>query len=142
MKTTNSLDYHDAKVAIAAVEEALIERSEGAVIAVADASGELIALLRVGNAPLPAINIARNKAWTAARDRTETKLIGNAVKDPVDSFDIAYYGDDNFVGWGGGLPVFYQNQLIGAVAVSGLEESVDIELANIGLSAIKDKLGI
>ena len=46
----------------------LLRRGKAAVIAVADAHGELIALLRLDGTPLPSILIATNKAWTAARD--------------------------------------------------------------------------
>ncbi|WP_448250399.1 GlcG/HbpS family heme-binding protein [Thalassotalea agariperforans] len=140
MKITKTLDHLDAKVAITAIEAELIKRKLDAAIAVADSSGEPLALLRVGNAALPTINIVMNKAWSAARDKKPTKEIGNEVKDKQNSFDIAYYGDQRFVGWGGGLPVFNDNQVVGAVAVSGLPEAIDMELAQIGLCAIEAQL--
>ena len=51
---------------------------------------------------------------------------------------MGYYGDRRYVGWGGGIPVFFEDKVIGAIAVSGLVESEDIELAKIG----RDALGI
>ena len=41
-----------------------------------------------------------------------------------------------YIGWGGGIPVFYENKVIGAIAVSGLSEQEDMELAKLGLDAI------
>lgn len=49
---------------------------------------------------------------------------------------MAYYGDRRYIGWGGGLPVTIAGQVVGAVAVSGLPEMVDIEVAQIGVAAI------
>jgi len=49
---------------------------------------------------------------------------------------MAYYGDTRYIGWGGGIPVIIEGKVIGAIAVSGLTEDEDIELAKIGLSSI------
>ena len=88
-------------------------------VAVADSHGELIAFARMDGAPFPSINIAINKAWTAARERKPTQEIGEKVRHPEKGHDIAYYGDPKFVGWGGGVPILRDGEVIGAVAVSG-----------------------
>ncbi len=49
---------------------------------------------------------------------------------------MAYYGDPRYIGWGGGLPVVVGGSVVGAVAVSGLSELEDMELAGIGVAAI------
>jgi len=69
MQHLHSLGHTDAQRAIEAIQQELMRRGKAAVIAVADAHGELIALLRVDGAPLPSILNASNKAWTAARER-------------------------------------------------------------------------
>ena len=74
-------------------------------IAVADAHGELLALLRLDGAGRAPIQIAMNKAFTAARERRATFEIGREARHPERGFDIAYYGDPRYVGWGGGVPV-------------------------------------
>ena len=71
-------------------------------------------------APVSSIRIAANKAWTAARDRKSTQDIGDRVRHPENGHDIAYYGDPKFVGWAGGIPVWRDGEVVGAVAVSGL----------------------
>jgi glc operon protein GlcG len=132
----NSLGLAEAQKAIAAMQAEITRRGKAAVIVVADPHGELIALVRMDGAPLPSITIAMNKAYTAARKGEPTRDVGQKVRDPEKGFDIAYYGDARFVGWGGGLPVRVNGLVVGAVAVSGLPETEDIEVAMLGLKAI------
>ena len=136
MQTNLSLGHTEAQKAIRAIQSELEHRGKAAVIAVADAHGELIALLKLDGAAQASILIASNKAWTAARERKPSREIGQAARDPRDGFDLAYFGDKRYIGWGGGLPVTVEGQVVGAVAVSGLPELEDIELAEIGVKAI------
>jgi glc operon protein GlcG len=131
-----SLGQEEAQIAIDVIREELMERNKAAVIAVADAHGELIMLLRMDGARLPSIQIAANKAWTAAREQKPTRQLGQEARDPVDGFDLAYFGDARYIGWGGGLPVVIEGQMVGAVAVSGLPELEDMEVAELGVAAI------
>ncbi len=134
-----NLGHNDAQKAIQAVRAELEKRNKAAVVVVADAHGELISLLRLDGAPLPSINIAVNKAFTAARERKKTGDIGKRSRDAEHGFDIAYYGDMRYLGWGGGLPVMVDGVVAGAVAVSGLSQNEDIELAQLGIDAILEK---
>jgi glc operon protein GlcG len=136
MHSEMTLSDSDAQLAIAAIAEKLRAERKTAVIAVADAQGELIALLRLDGAPRAPIQIAMNKAFTAARERRPTVDIGREARHPERGFDIAYYGDPRYVGWGGGLPVVWNGQVVGAVAVSGLPEEEDMRLAALGVAAI------
>ncbi len=136
MIETTSLGHSEAQKAIQAIQAELERRGKAAVIAVADTHGELIALLRLDGAPLASILIATNKAWTAARERQPTRQLGQAARHPETGFDLAYYGDSRYIGWGGGLPVVSNGKVVGAVAVSGVPEMEDIELAQIGVAAI------
>ena len=136
MNTHYALGHAEAQRVIAVIQAELIKRNQAAVIVVADPHGELIALLRMDSAPLPSLTIAMNKAYTAARKGEPTRDLGQKVRDPERGFDIAYYGDPRFVGWGGGLPVRINGQVVGAVAVSGLPEADDMEMATLGVAAI------
>ena len=131
-----SLGHSDAQVAIEAIQSELLRRGKAAVITVADAHGELIGLLRIDGAALGSILIASNKAFTAARERKPTRELGQSSRHPQDGFDIAYFGDPRYIGWGGGLPVVVGGAVVGSVAVSGLPEMEDIELAQIGVDVI------
>ncbi len=113
---------------------------KAAVVAVADAHGELIAFARMDGAPLSSINIAANKAWTAARERKPTKDIGDKVRHPEKGHDIAYYGDPRFVGWGGGLPIVRDGFVIGGIGVSGLSSQEDVELATTAIDWLNANL--
>ena len=54
------LGHEDAMVAVAAVRAELTARCDTAVVAVGDAHGELVALLRMDGAPLGAVQVAFN----------------------------------------------------------------------------------
>ena len=136
MRTTQTIEYSEAKEIIDLIVEKALQMQKAAVIAVADSHGELIAFARMDGAPISSIRIAANKAWTAARERKPTKDIGEKVRHPEKGHDIAYYGDPKFVGWGGGIPVWRAGQVVGAVAVSGLTSSEDIVLATLGVDLL------
>ena len=131
-----SIDYAEARKVIDTLSAEITRRGKNGVIAVADPHGELIAFARMDGAPVSSISIAINKAFTAARERKATKQIGEAARDPEKGFDIAYFGDPRFTGWGGGVPVWKDGKVIGAVAVSGLPQTEDVELAMLGASLI------
>ena len=137
MRKIQTIEYAEAKRIIDAIVDKLLEEGKAAVVAVADTHGELIAFARMDGAPISSIRIAQNKAWTAARERKPTKDIGEKVRHPEKGFDIAYYGDPRFVGWGGGLPVLRNGQVVGAVAVSGLPSEEDIRLATLGTELVE-----
>ena len=130
------IDYSEARKIIDLIVEKAAQMQKAVVVAVADPHGELIAFARMDGAPISSIRIAANKAYTAARERKTTKEIGEKVRHPEKGHDIAYYGDPRFVGWGGGLPVWKDGAVAGAVAVSGLSSREDIELATLALELI------
>jgi glc operon protein GlcG len=136
VRTTRTLDYSEAEKIVGAIIEEARRRRQEVVVAVADPYGELIALARMDGAPIPSIRIATNKAWTAARARTPTREIGEQSRHPEQGYDIAYYGDPRFVGWGGGIPVFKDGEVVGSVAVSGLSADEDAELAVLGAATV------
>jgi glc operon protein GlcG len=139
MRTLHSLDYSDAKRMIDLIVDRALQMQKAAVIAVTDPHGELLAFARMDGAPVSSIRIAMNKAWTAARERKPTKDIGEKVRHPERGHDIAYYGDPQFVGWGGGVPVWKEGEVFGAVGVSGLSSNEDITLANLAVELITGK---
>lgn len=136
MKEIPAIDYQDAKHIVDGIVQRALEQHKAAVIAVADAHGELLAFARMDGAPLSSIRVAANKAWTAARERKPTKEIGEKIRHPEKGFDIAFYGDPKFVGWGGGLPIWRDGQVVGAIGVSGLSSAEDIALATVGLDLL------
>src|ERR1035438_1060466 len=136
MRLLSTIDYAEAKRAIDLIVQKATEMKKAVAVAVADGHGELIAFARMDGVPLPSVVISMTKAWTAARTGKPTQEIGEKVKDPERGHDISYYGDPRFVGWGGGLPVFKDGEVAGAVAVSGLSSKEDSGLASLGVSLI------
>lgn len=136
MQQLKTLGDEDARAAIEAIRLEVLRRQRSAVIAVADAYGETIALLRMNGAAFSSVDVSMNKAFTAARLRRPTRLIGRNVRDPETGFDIAYYGNPRYVGFAGGLPVIVDGVTLGAVAVSGLTQDEDEDLARLGIAAI------
>jgi glc operon protein GlcG len=136
MRNVPAIDYSEAKKIVDVIVEKAAQLQKSIVVAVADSHGELIAFARMDGAPISSIRVAANKAWTAARERKPTKEIGEKVRHPEKGHDIAYYGDPRFVGWGGGIPIWKDGVVAGAVAVSGLSSGEDIELAALALELI------
>ncbi len=138
MRTTKTIEYTEAKTIVDAIVARLVESGKAAVIVVADPHGEMIAFARLDGAPVSSIAIAQNKAWTAARERKPTKDIGEKARHPQKGFEIAYFGDPKFCGWGGGVPVRRGGEVVGSVAVSGLPSEEDIALATFGAGLVAE----
>lgn len=131
-----TIAYAEAKRALDGLMDEIGRRGKAGVIAVADAHGELIALARMDGAPLSSITIAMNKAYTAARERKPSKEIGRKSRNSEEGFEMSYFGDPRFTGWGGGVPVWKDESVVGSIAVSGLPQSEDMELADLGARLI------
>src|SRR5215475_9417312 len=101
-----TLSHTDAMKIISVVQKELEKDKKGAAVAIVDAHGELLAFLRTDGCRLPSINIAINKAFTAARECIESKSLGNRSHD--ENFPLTYYGDSRYVGWGGGVPILHE----------------------------------
>lgn len=134
MHQQHHLSHRDAQAVLGVIQAELERRGLGAAVAVVDSQGELLAFLRTDGCRLPSITIAMNKAYTAAREQRPSKEIGQASRD--EGFPMTNFGDLRYVGWGGGVPIVYRGQVVGAVGVSGLPEDVDMELAALGAAAL------
>jgi glc operon protein GlcG len=134
MRQIHVLSHSDAMRVIDAVRTVLEKDGRGAAVAVVDAHGELMAFLRTDGCPLASINNAIHKGFTAARERKESGAVGQASRE--ENFPITNFGDLRYIGWGGGVPLVHQGQVVGGVGVSGLPEAEDVELARLGANAL------
>ncbi len=135
MESRHVLSHTEAAAIVDAIRTELENRSLGAAVAVCDEHGELIAFLRTDGCRLPSITIAMNKAYTAARERTSSNVVGDASRE--DGFPMTNFGDLRYVSWGGGVPLVHDGTVVGAVGVSGLPEADDIELAELGAEVFR-----
>ena len=129
------LSHKDALKIIQVIQDELEKQGRGAAIAVADTQGELLAFLRTDGCRLSSIIIAINKAFSAAREQKESKAIGESSK--IQDFPMTNYGDLRYTAWGGGVPILFHDQIVGAVGVSGLPEADDMVLARLGVDLFK-----
>lgn len=140
MYKIESIGHLEATVAVDRIKDTMQQEGLTGVIAIADAVGELIMLIRLDNSPRSSILIASNKAWTAAREKKSTGQLGKESRDSFSGFDMAFFGDSRYIGWAGGVPIIIENRTIGAVAVSGLTQEQDERLALLGAKAILNTL--
>ena len=103
-------------------------------IAVCGPEGELIAFLRMDGASPAASRIAHNKAYTAARDRKDTRLMGQFMLQ--NDRPPAFWGDLGITGFGGGVTIHSQDRVIGGIGVSGLSEEEDERIAYAAIRAV------
>jgi glc operon protein GlcG len=124
------LSHTDAWNIVSAIRQELEKENKGAAIAVVDAQGELMAFLRTDGCRLSSITIAINKAFTAAREQKESKTVGESSR--KNNFPMTNFGDLRYNAWGGGVPIVYESQVVGAVGVSSLPEEEDMKMARMG----------
>jgi uncharacterized protein GlcG (DUF336 family) len=105
-------------------------------VAVVDVSGVLVAFLRMPGAPLHSIDIAIDKAYTAASFGLPTSQWHAALQEHSEAVREGIVLRPRFVGFGGGLPILEQGLRIGGIGVSGGSEQQDEAIANAGLKAI------
>ncbi|MBI3146856.1 MAG: heme-binding protein [Pseudogulbenkiania sp.] len=104
--------------------------------AVVDHGGTLMAFLRCQGAPLHSVDIAIDKAYTAVSFGLPTQYWDARLADRPYALRHGLMNRPHFAGFGGGLPILYQGQRIGAIGISGASESEDIACAEAGLAAI------
>ena len=127
MPERREVGYEEARQLVGSVADRLESQGKGAAVAVVDAHGELVAFLRTDGCPLPSIKIAIQKAFTAARERSESRALGDKAR--AEDFPLTNFGELGYIGWGGGVPLLIDDEVIGAIGISGLPETDDVELA-------------
>ncbi|HDR8990756.1 TPA: heme-binding protein [Burkholderia vietnamiensis] len=104
-------------------------------VAVVDGGGALMAFLRMNGAFLHSIDIAIDKAYTAAGFGFPTSGWASVVGDD-ELLRIGLNQRSRLVMFGGGLPIVEDGRRIGAIGVSGGSSRQDEDCAAAGLAAI------
>ena len=97
-------------------------------LAICDSHGELLYFIRQPGVGLHSGVLAQNKGYTAARDRQATRDLGNWSRESGRA--LSYWSDPRFTGFAGGVPLWHEGVVLGAVGVSGLSEEEDHRLAS------------
>jgi glc operon protein GlcG len=127
------LTLDDARrIATAAQAEATSHRW-AVTIAVVDDGGHLLWLQRLDGAAPVSAQIAPAKARTAALGRRESKV----YEDMINGARTAFLSAPGLEGMlEGGVPVVVEGHCIGAVGVSGVKSSEDVQIARAGIAAL------
>lgn len=105
-------------------------------VALVDAAGVLAAFVRMPGAPLHSIDIAIDKAYTAASFGLATGQWHAALAGHSAAVREGIVLRPRFVAFGGGLPIVEGGMRIGAIGVSGGSEAQDEAIARAGLRAL------
>jgi uncharacterized protein GlcG (DUF336 family) len=125
-----------ARAMIDAAEQKAAEMGHPFVIAIVDDSGVLKAFSRMDGAALLSVQIAQDKAYTAAGFGLSTDAWHDFVKDDAPLAMGAAPGIDRLIVFGGGFPIMIGGKLAGAIGVSGGHYTQDMDVANAGLAVI------
>jgi uncharacterized protein GlcG (DUF336 family) len=99
-------------------------------IAIVDDGGHLVAFIRMDEARIAGIDIAINKAWTAATMKMPTANLAQSAQPGGPTYGINTTNQGRIVILGGGIPLMREGKVVGAVGVSGASSAQDIEVAN------------
>jgi uncharacterized protein GlcG (DUF336 family) len=105
-------------------------------IAVVDDAGILLAFARMDAAKLTSVEIAINKAFTAACTRKGTHEYTVIAGAGGSAFGIHASHGGRFTVFGGGLPIAIERQIVGGVGCSSGSAEQDRECAQAGIDAL------
>jgi len=106
-------------------------------VAIVDERGFLVALHRMDHAPIPTVDIARDKAWTAATFRMPSSDIGKFGDPATPGFGFNTQNwNDRLTTIPGGLPIRDGDDIIGGIGVSGGTPEEDVTVCEAALAAV------
>jgi uncharacterized protein GlcG (DUF336 family) len=109
-------------------------------IAVVDSACHLIAFQRMEGAKITSINIAIDKAFTAAGHRAPTSIYKEAVWPGGPAFGIWNTNNNRFTTIAGGVPILQDGVVIGAIGCSTGLPAQDEDVALRGVEAVSREL--
>jgi len=106
-------------------------------VAILDDGGNLKAFSRMDAAPIPTIEIAQNKAYTALFGVSTQDFFNFIRGDPSLLAGIPTL--DRVAAWGGGFPIKVNGEVVGAIGVSGAPAvQNDVDCARAALALVPD----
>jgi glc operon protein GlcG len=129
------VNLETARKAAAAARAEATKKSWIMAIAVTDPAGNLVLFEKMDGTQTGSINIAIGKARSAAQFKRPTKVFQDLLA-KGDNFTYLL-GLEGAVPVQGGIPIVVNNQIVGAIGVSGGTGDQDTEVAVAGLAALK-----
>lgn len=140
MLTYRSLSLAEAQLMLDAAQKKCEAMGVAEVLCVADPTGYPIALRRLDNGKVTSVQIALNKAFTAAGHRKPTHVYTNA-QPGGEAFGIFTQHEGRFTVFVGGFPVVVDGQVVGSIAASGGNGEEDTAACEAGIAALMTHLG-
>jgi uncharacterized protein GlcG (DUF336 family) len=140
MIMTPKLVLSDAKLVLEAAEARARVIGIDMDIAVVDDGGNLLAFVRMDNARVTGIDVAINKAFTAACARRGTHEYTAMAGAGGPAFGIHVSNQGRFMIMGGGLPIFIQGKIAGGVGCSSGSPEQDRDVAQAGIDHLLTSL--
>jgi uncharacterized protein GlcG (DUF336 family) len=140
MITVPKLTLNDAKIILEGAEKKALEIGVPMDIAVVDDGGNLLAFHRMDGAKITSIDIAINKAFTAAGARRGTHEYAKVAQSGMPAFGIHVSNHGRFMIFGGGLPIFFDGTIVGGVGCSSGTVEEDQTVAQAGIDAFLSTL--
>ena len=110
-------------------------------VAILDDGGNLKAFSRMDGAPIPTIEMAQNKAYTALLGVSTQDFFNFIQGDPSLLAGIPTLS--RIAAWGGGLPIKVDGELVGAIGVSGAPTvQNDVDCARAALAVVSDEVQV
>jgi uncharacterized protein GlcG (DUF336 family) len=110
-------------------------------VVILDDGGNLKAFGRMDGAPLPTIEMAQNKAYTALFGVSTQDFFNFIQSDP--SLLAGVPAGSRIAAWGGGFPIKVNGELVGTIGVSGAPTvQNDIDCASAALALISDAVPV
>jgi uncharacterized protein GlcG (DUF336 family) len=132
------LTHHAAKLASAACLEKSRAIGVPMNVAIVDASLYLLHFERMPGAKLTSVDIAINKAFTAAGHRAPTSTYKEAVWPGGAAFGLNSSNNGKFMYVAGGIPIVVDGEVVGAVGCSTGTPGQDSKVAQAGVDAVME----
>nr|WP_113001305.1 heme-binding protein [Rhizobium sp. Root1203] len=109
-------------------------------IAVIGPDGYLLSFERQDGAMTGSVELAINKAFTAQIFNNGTDRLSVLAQPGAELFGIQHSHNGRVVVFGGGIPIQFQGQVIGAIGVSGGTVAEDVAIAETGAGILTERL--
>ncbi|WP_455278307.1 GlcG/HbpS family heme-binding protein [[Eubacterium] cellulosolvens] len=138
-KDSIKLKLEGAKIILKASEAKAKEIGVPMSIAIVDEGCNLIAFEKMDGAKITSIDIAINKAFTAAGSRKGTHEYAEVASPGKPAFGIHVSNQGRFIIFGGGLPISIKGEVVGGVGCSSGTAEQDREVAQAGIAALSSR---
>jgi glc operon protein GlcG len=129
-----ALDQDGAQTVMQAAKQSAQQRNAPSAIAVVDPAGDLLAFERMDGVRAASVDLAVEKARTAARLQRPTAEIEDSINQGRTAFVTA-----GIAALRGGVPIRINGEVVGAVGVAGLSKDTDSGIANAAAKALTSR---